>query len=194
MTRTEAEQMFAVILEHLGEDPAREGIRETPRRWLKAMTEMTQGNGVDIEKLLGVTFEAGSYDEIVLVRDITFSSMCEHHLLPFTGKAHVAYLPAEVVGVEPGTFRVVGLSKIPKLVDAFAMRLQLQEQMTAQIAKALFDALSARGVGVIVTAEHQCATCRGVRKAGMSMVTSVMLGSFRDDANARAELLRLLGV
>ena len=193
MKRDEAEQVFATILEHLGEDPTREGIRETPRRWLKAMDEMTAGKHVDIDKLLGVTFEAGSYDEIILVRDITFASMCEHHLLPFTGRAHVAYLPAEVAGA-PGTYRVVGLSKIPKLVDAFATRLQLQEQMTSQIATSLQDALSARGVGVVVTAEHQCATCRGVRKAGMSMVTSVMLGSFRTDANARAELLRLIGV
>jgi GTP cyclohydrolase I len=176
------------LLEYVGEDPDREGIRDTPRRVVDAMLEMTQGAEVNVDKLLSVTFDSGNYDEIVAVRRIAFSSLCEHHLLPFTGRASVAYIPAGA----PGKLRVVGLSKIPRLVDVYARRPQLQEQMTSQIADALEKYLKPRAVAVFVTAEHSCASCRGVRKSGMDMATSVLRGLFRDDPAARAEVLRLL--
>lgn len=176
------------LLRYIGDDPERDGIRETPRRVVDAMLEMTQGVEANVDKLLAVTFDSGNYDEIVSVRRIPFSSMCEHHLLPFTGKASVAYIPAG----EPGKMRVVGLSKIPRLVDVYARRPQLQEQMTSQIADALEKHLKPRAVGVFVVAEHSCASCRGVRKSGMDMATSVLRGAFREDAAARAEVMRLL--
>lgn len=176
------------LLEYVGEDPDREGIRDTPRRVVDAMLEMTQGAEVNVDKLLSVTFDSGNYDEVVAVRRIAFSSLCEHHLLPFTGRASVAYIPAGA----PGKLRVVGLSKIPRLVDVYARRPQLQEQMTSQIADALEKYLKPRAVAVFVTAEHSCASCRGVRKSGMDMATSVLRGLFRDDPAARAEVLRLL--
>jgi len=176
------------LLRYIGEDPSREGVKDTPRRVVDAMLEMTQGIEVNVDKLLAVTFDSGNYDEIVAVRRIAFSSMCEHHLLPFTGLASIAYIPAGA----PGKLRVVGLSKIPRLVDVYARRPQLQEQMTAQIADAIEKHLKPRAVAVFVTAEHSCASCRGVRKSGMDMATSVLRGLFRDDSAARAEVLRLL--
>jgi GTP cyclohydrolase IA len=172
------------LLEWLGEDPTRDGLLDTPKRVCKALREMTAGNDTDVASLLSTTFEADC-DEIVVVRNIPYESMCEHHLLPFTGTVSVAYIP--------GNGRVVGLSKIPRVVQAYSKRLQLQEQMCRQIADALNNNLTPVGVAVIATGKHSCMSCRGVRSQG-DMVTSVMVGAFREDANARMELLALLQV
>jgi GTP cyclohydrolase I len=184
-----AHEAVRFLLRHIGEDPTREGLLDTPRRWVDAMLEMRSGNSVDIAKLLKVTFDSGHYDEIIAVTDIAYTSMCEHHLLPFTGKAAVAYLPSE----DAGGYRVVGLSKIPRLVDAFARRLQMQEQLTTQIAEAFDEYVKPRGVAVLLTGEHSCASCRGVRKSGMVMITSILRGAFRNNEATRAEVLRLIG-
>lgn len=176
------------LLKHIGENPAREGLLDTPRRWVDAMLEMRSGNSIDIGKLLKVTFDSGTYDEIIAVTDIDYTSLCEHHLLPFTGKAAVAYLPIR----EEGGYRVVGLSKIPRVVDAFAHRLQMQEQLTEQIAAALETHLKPRGVAVLLEGSHSCASCRGVRKQGMNMITSIFRGVFRDNQASRAEVLHLI--
>lgn len=185
------------LLRYIGEDPDREGLRDTPRRVVDAMLEMTQGGEANVSKLLNVTFDSGRYDEVIAVKGISFTSMCEHHLLPFTGTAGVAYIPSAAIDSDPAdheaSFRVVGLSKIPRLVDVYARRPQLQEQMTSQIADALDLYLRPRAVAVVLSAEHSCASCRGVRKSGMSMVTSVLRGLFRTDPAARAEVLRILG-
>lgn len=192
------EDGVAGLLRAIGEDPQREGLRDTPKRVAKALREMTSGQHEDIAQILKTTFDGGDYDEVITVNNIDFVSMCEHHLLPFSGKAFVAYLP----GAEPAPFgtldivqkeryRVVGLSKIPRLVDAFARRLQLQEQMTSQIAEAMNTHLQPRGVAVMVTAGHSCMSCRGVRKAGATMVTSKLLGAFKTDQALRAEVFRL---
>lgn len=175
------------LLALIDEDPMREGIIDTPKRVVKAMLEMTSGYKADLKTILATTFDSNGYDEVIAVNNIDFVSMCEHHLLPFTGSAFVAYLPAKV----DAGYRVVGLSKIPRLVDAFAHRLQLQEQMTMQIATSMVEHLDPRGVGVVVTAEHSCMSCRGVRKSGANMVTSAMMGSFRHDPTLRAEVFRL---
>lgn len=185
----EAELGIKALLVAIGEDPEREGVRDTPKRVLKAFKEMTGGMHLDPADILGTTFDGGDYDEVVIVRNISFVSICEHHLLTFSGTADVAYLPAQVA---EGKFRVVGLSKIPRVVDVFARRLQLQEQMTSQIASALEEHLKPRGVAVLVQASHSCMECRGVKKAGASMITSVMRGIFKTDVSARAELMALL--
>lgn len=190
MTRDEALEAIRVALRYIGEDPSREGLLDTPRRWVDAMKEMTSGKEADIGKLLAVSFDSGNYDEIIAVTDIPYTSTCEHHLLPFTGKAAVAYLPS--AQADERGYRVVGLSKIPRVVDAFSRRLQLQEQLTAQIAEAMETHLKPRGVAVLLEGEHSCASCRGVRKSGMNMITSNLRGVFREDANARAEVLRLI--
>lgn len=192
MNEDDLKSHVRALLAHFDDLPEREGLYDTPRRWLDAMEEMTGGRHVDIEQLLTVGFDAGRYDEIVAVRNIHFVSLCEHHVLPFVGTASVAYLPAPD-RLNAGSYRVVGLSKIPRLVDAFARRLQLQERLTAQIAGALNQYLQPRGVAVIVRAEHSCAALRGVRKQGMEMVTSVMSGLFKENPEARAEVLQLLG-
>jgi GTP cyclohydrolase I len=183
-----------IALRHIGEDPGRAGLLETPRRWIDAMTEMTSGHEVDIAKLLRVSFDSGQYDENIVVTDIDYTSLCEHHLLPFTGKAAVAYLPSQEMDEAgaPGSYRVVGLSKIPRVVDAFARRLQMQEQLTDQIARAIEEHVKPRGVCVVLEGSHSCASCRGVRKQGMNMVTSVMRGVYRDNPAARAEVLHLI--
>lgn len=196
MTRDAAFEALRKVLEFVGEDPSREGLLDTPRRWVDAMIEMTSGKSVDVAKLLAVSFDSGDYDEIIAVTNIPYTSMCEHHLLPFTGTAAVAYVPSaatvdEVTGA-PTSYRVVGLSKIPRVVDAYARRLQLQEQLTSQIAEALETHLKPRGVAVLLEGEHSCASCRGVRKSGMNMITSNLRGLFRSDTSARAEVLRLL--
>lgn len=194
-TREDALEAIRVALRYIGEDPAREGLLDTPRRWIDAMAEMTSGKKADIGKLLAVSFDSGDYDEIIAVTDIPYTSTCEHHLLPFTGRAAVAYIPAAASVDEAGkptSYRVVGLSKIPRVVDAFAQRLQLQEQLTAQIAEALETHLKPRAVAVLLEGEHSCASCRGVRKSGMNMITSNLRGMFRDDIAARAEVLRLI--
>jgi GTP cyclohydrolase I len=172
------------LLEFIGEDPGRPGLTDTPGRVIRSFAEMTAGYGVDVAELLSRTFD-DRCDEMVLVRDIDFTSLCEHHLLPFTGVASVGYVPGE---------RVVGLSKIARLVDVYARRLQVQERMTVEIAAALDLHLSPRGVGVVVRARHSCMGCRGVRKPSAEMVTSALLGVFRDKPEARSEFLALAGV
>ena len=169
------------LLQHIGEDPEREGLRETPQRVVKAISEMTAGYRQDPAALMK-TFEDGATDQMVVVTGCPVASLCEHHGLPFAGVAHVGYLPHG---------RVIGLSKIPRLVDAFARRLQTQERLTQQIAHALQDHLRPTGVGVVVVATHSCMALRGVRSAGTSMVTSCLLGAIRD--GARQEFLRLVG-
>jgi len=171
------------ILVELGEDPSREGLRATPSRVSRALRELTDGYDTDVSEVIaGAVFEQ-DYDEMVLVKDISFYSLCEHHMLPFFGTCHVGYLPKG---------RVVGLSKIPRLVTVFAHRLQLQERMTKEIAEALSGALEPRGVGVVVEARHLCMEMRGVQKAGSQLITSCMLGTFRRDARTRAEFLDLV--
>jgi GTP cyclohydrolase I len=165
-------------LELIGEDPKREGLVETPRRYLKAMKELTAGYVEDPSKILSKCFNE-PYDEMVIVRDIAFWSLCEHHLLPFHGSATVAYVPKG---------KVVGLSKIPRLVQAFARRLQVQERLTQQIAKAMEEHLNPEGVGVVIRGTHTCMAMRGVKSEG-SMVTSCLLGCFREDPRARAEFM-----
>ena len=168
------------LLQHVGEDPSRDGLLDTPKRVVKALGEMTVGYGMDPAAVLATTFDV-QHDQMVVVRRIPFVSLCEHHVLPFTGHATVAYLPGD---------GVVGLSKLARLVDCYARRLQVQERLTDQIAHAINDHLQPVGVGVIVSAQHSCMSARGVGKAA-EMVTSAMLGSMRDDASARAELLSL---
>jgi GTP cyclohydrolase I len=170
------------LLRALGEDPDRQGLRDTPERVARMYRELLAGTDADPATHLGRVFEA-RYDEIVLVRDIDFYSLCEHHLLPFYGKAHVAYLPQD---------KVVGLSKLARTVDTFARRPQLQEQLTTQIADALMQHLDARGALVVVEAEHLCMKIRGVQKANASMVTSAVRGVFKDNTTTRAEAFALL--
>jgi len=183
-----AKQGVRELLLVMGEDPEREGLIDTPARVVKAMREMTGGYDEDVAKILSVTFDSGQYDQVIVVAGISFISMCEHHLLPFSGRAAVAYLPGK--GTEG--YRVVGLSKIPRVVEAYARRLQLQERMTTQIADALAEHLNPRGVAVVIEAEHSCMVCRGVRKPGAKMGTSEMRGTFRERAEARAEVMQLI--
>jgi len=176
-------QLIESLLGELGEDPSRPGLEATPARVSRALRQLTDGYGVDpAEIVAGAVFEQ-DYDEMVLVKDIPFYSLCEHHLLPFFGSCHVGYLPRG---------KVVGLSKIPRLVEAFAHRLQLQERMTKEIAEALNGAVAPRGVGVVVEARHLCMEMRGVQKTGSQLITSCMLGTFRRDARTRAEFLDLV--
>ncbi len=178
-----AEAMRA-ILALVGENPERQGLRGTPERFEKALRHLTSGYHQDVKKLLnGALFDV-CYDEMVIVKDIEMFSLCEHHLLPFFGTCHVAYLPDR---------KVVGLSKIPRLVNMFARRLQVQERLTSQIAQALAEQLEPRGVGVIIEARHLCMAMRGVEKQHSNTVTSAMLGEFRENARARAEFLSLVG-
>jgi GTP cyclohydrolase I len=184
-SREEAEAAVRTLLRWAGDDPAREGLRGTPGRVVRAFEEFFSGYGTDPAGLLERTFEeVEGYDEMVVLRDIRFESHCEHHLAPIIGKAHVAYLPDG---------RVVGISKLARLVDAYAKRLQIQERMTAQVAKAIEKALRPRGVAVAIEATHQCMTTRGVHKPGVTMVTSCLLGAFRDDPSTRREFLALVG-
>lgn len=173
-SREEAEAAVLTLLKWIGDDPEREGLRETPARVVKAYEEMFGGYADDPADILGRTFEeVAGYDDIVLVKDIDFHSHCEHHMVPIIGKAHVAYLPHD---------KVLGLSKIVRVVDIFARRLQTQEAMTAQIATAIDDALSPRGVAVMLQAEHMCMAMRGVRKNGSTTITTRFTGSFEDPA------------
>jgi GTP cyclohydrolase IA len=184
-TREEAEAAVRTLLLWAGEDPGREGLRGTPGRVVRSYEEFFAGYKVDPVALLERTFEeTDGYDEIVLLRDIRLESYCEHHMVPIVGHAHVAYLPHR---------RVVGISKLARVVDAYAKRLQIQEKLTAQIANTINDVLQPRGVAVIIEAQHQCMTTRGVHKAGVAMVTSHMLGAFRDDPSTRRELLSMVG-
>ena len=159
------------LLEFVGEDPAREGLLDTPKRVVKAWREMTAGYAVDPKTVLDTHFDGDGYDQMVICKGIEFTSACEHHMLPFTGVAHVAYIPRK---------RVVGLSKMARLVDCFARRLQIQERMTQQIARTMQDVLKPLGVAVMVEAKHSCMSCRGVGKQQSSMVTTSLLGVFRE--------------
>jgi GTP cyclohydrolase I len=172
------------LLEAIGEDPNREGLLETPRRVADMYVELFEGIEADPGEHLRVTFEAG-HDEMVMVRDIPFTSLCEHHLVPFVGVAHVAYLP----GPEG---RITGLSKLARLVEGFARRLQVQERMTTEIVEAMEHELSPRGSIVVIEAEHFCMSMRGVKKAGATTVTSAVRGAFRSDAASRAEALQYI--
>ena len=185
LMREEVEDAVRKLVMWAGDDPDREGLVDTPRRVVKAYEEFFSGYQVDPTDYLERTFEeTDGYDEMIVLRDIAFVSHCEHHILPVIGKAHVAYLPNR---------RVVGISKLARVVEAYARRLQIQERMTAQIANAIETALQPRGIAVVVEAEHQCMTTRGVMKPGVSMVTSRMLGAFRDDAKTRLEFESIIG-
>jgi GTP cyclohydrolase I len=176
-------QIYAEVLSRIGEDPARDGLLRTPERMEKAMTFLTRGYSQTVESVLhGALFDV-DYDEMVIVKDIEFYSLCEHHLLPFFGKAHVAYLPNK---------KVVGLSKIARIVDLFARRLQVQERLTQQIAEAIDDAVHPQGVGVVLEGQHLCMMMRGVEKQGSQTVTSSMLGVFRTQQQTRNEFLSLI--
>ena len=181
-----AEAAVRELLIAIGEDPEREGLRDTPARVARAYAELTAGLRMAPEDVLTTTFDIG-HDEMVLVRDIELWSMCEHHLVPFTGVAHVGYIPAE-------TGKITGLSKLARLVDVYAKRPQVQERLTTQVADAMVKLLDARGVIVVIEAEHLCMTMRGVRKAGAVTVTSAVRGSFRDQLSTRMEAMNLLGV
>jgi len=183
-TREQAEQAIRTLIEWIGDDPDREGLRGTPGRVTRAYEEFFNGYGDDPVGYLKKTFEeVEGYDEMVVLRDIRFESHCEHHMLPIIGCAHVAYLPSN---------RVVGISKLARVVETYAKRLQIQEKLTAQIANTVNDVLAPQGVGVVVEAAHQCMTMRGVHKPGVTMVTSQMLGRFRSDSRTRREFMSLI--
>ena len=184
-TREEAEAAVRVLLEWAGDDPTREGLLDTPARVVRSYEEFFAGYEIDPVGLLERTFEeTDGYDEIVLLRDIRLESHCEHHMVPIIGRAHVAYLPHR---------RVVGISKLARVVDAYSQRFQIQEKLTAQIANTIQDVLQPRGVAVVIEAAHQCMTTRGVHKTGVTMVTSRMLGEFRDNPATRREVMAMIG-
>jgi GTP cyclohydrolase I len=184
-SREQAEQAIDTLLRWAGDDPEREGLIDTPKRVALAYEDWFRGYEEDPVKFLQRTFEeVEGYDELIVLRDITFESHCEHHMAPIIGVAHVGYLPDS---------KVVGISKLARVVETFARRLQVQEKLTAQIANCIESVLKPRGVGVVIDAVHQCMTTRGIHKSGVSMVTSQMLGSFRKDARTRAEFLQMIG-
>jgi GTP cyclohydrolase I len=183
-SRGEAEEAVRTLLLWAGEDVRREGLVDTPRRVVSAYEDWFSGYDSDPVGFLARTFEeVDGYDEMIVLRDIEFESHCEHHMAPIIGHAHVGYLPIN---------KVVGISKLARVVEAFARRFQVQEKMTAQIANCISDVLTPKGVGVVIEAKHQCMTTRGVHKTNVSMVTSQMLGTFRTDARTRAEFLRMI--
>jgi GTP cyclohydrolase I len=185
-SQAEAEDAVRTLIRWAGDDPTREGLLETPGRVVRAYREFFQGYGVDPVQVLKRTFEeTDGYDEMIVLKDMRFESHCEHHLAAIIGRAHIAYLPKK---------RVVGISKLARLLDVYAKRLQIQEKLTAQIANTLNDVLQPRGVAVVIDASHQCMTTRGVHKPGTSMVTSRMLGAFRNDASTRREFLAFIGM
>ncbi len=184
-TREDAEAAVATLLRWAGDDPMREGLRDTPARVARAFEEWFSGYNEDPEDYMKRTFEeVEGYDEMIVLRDISFESHCEHHLAPIIGKAHVGYLPSK---------KVVGISKLARVVEAYARRLQVQEKMNAQIANTIQNVLEPKGVAVVIEARHQCMTTRGVHKTGVTMVTSTMLGAFRDDPMTRREFLHIIG-
>jgi GTP cyclohydrolase IA len=184
-TREEAEKAVQTLLRWAGDDPGREGLTETPARVVKAFEDWFSGYGQDPEEYLTRTFEEiEGYDDMVILKDIHFESHCEHHLAPIIGHAHVGYLP---------TNRVVGISKLARVVEAYARRLQVQEKMNAQIANTIQEVLQPKGVAVVIEATHQCMTTRGVHKRGVTMVTSTMLGDFRRNSDTRREFLNIIG-
>jgi GTP cyclohydrolase I len=181
----EAEAAVRTLLRWAGDDPAREGLIDTPGRVVRSYRELFAGYETDPRDYLERTFEeVGGYDQLVLLKDIRFVSFCEHHMLPVIGKAHVAYLPTD---------RVVGISKLARVVNGYGRRLQIQEKMTAEIAQAIDEVLKPKGVGVVIEATHSCMTLRGVNTPGASLVTSSLRGSIRDDPRTRQEFLRLVG-
>lgn len=177
------EEHFRAIIEAIGENPEREGLLRTPARAARAMEFLTQGYEQDIGEIVNEAVFESANDEMVIVKDIELYSMCEHHLLPFVGRAHVAYLPDG---------KVIGLSKIPRIVDMYARRLQIQENLTQQIGQCIQETIGAKGVGVVIEAKHLCAMMRGVQKQNSSMVTSFMIGRFREDPRTRQEFLELI--
>ncbi|HXW10305.1 MAG TPA: GTP cyclohydrolase I FolE [Steroidobacteraceae bacterium] len=184
--RGDAEAAVRTLLRWAGEDPAREGLLDTPRRVVEAYTDWFSGYAVDPREYLSRTFEeVGGYDEMVVLRDIEFESHCEHHMAPIIGRAHVGYLP---------TGKVVGISKLARVVEVFARRFQVQEKMTSEIARCINDVLQPTGVGVVIEAVHECMTTRGIHKRGVSMITSKMLGTFRSDARTRNEFLTFIDI
>src|ERR1700755_870975 len=186
VARKAAEDAVRTLLRWAGEDPQREGLRDTPKRVVNAYRDWFSGYQLDPSEYLRRTFEeVGGYDEMIVLRDISFESHCEHHMAPIIGRAHIGYLP---------TNKVVGISKLARVVEGYARRFQVQEKLTAQIANCIADVLKPRGVGVVIDAVHQCMTTRGVHKRGVSLVTSQMLGTFREDARTRAEFLQFIGI
>lgn len=184
ITREQAEEAIRTLLRWAGDDPSREGLLDTPRRVIDAYGDWFSGYAEDPNEYLRRTFEeVEGYDELIVLRDVPFESHCEHHMAPIIGRAHVGYLPTD---------KVVGISKLARVVEAFARRFQVQEKMTAQIARCIEDVLKPRGVGVVIEATHECMTTRGIHKRGVSMVTSQMLGTFRDDARTRSEFLAFI--
>lgn len=180
----QAEEAVRTLLRWAGDDPSREGLLDTPRRVVEAYRDWFSGYNEEPTDYLRRTFEeVEGYDELIVLRDVPFESHCEHHMAPIIGRAHVGYLPTD---------KVVGISKLARVVEAYARRFQVQEKMTAQIARCIEDVLKPRGVGVVIEAAHECMTTRGIHKRGVSMVTSQMLGSFRDDARTRAEFLAFI--
>jgi GTP cyclohydrolase I len=186
VSQTEAEKAVRTLLRWAGEDPDREGLLDTPKRVVGAYRDWFSGYAIDPHAYLRRTFEeVAGYDEMIVLRDIEFESFCEHHMAPIIGRAHIGYLPTD---------KVVGISKLARVVDAYARRFQVQEKLTAEIAQCIQGVLKPRGVGVVVDAVHQCMTTRGVHKRGVSMITSQMLGTFREDARTRAEFLRFIEI
>src|SRR5208282_1735907 len=184
VSRGAAEQAVRTLLQWAGDDPAREGLHDTPKRVVDAYREWFSGYTIDPAEYLRRTFEeVAGYDELIVLRNVEFESHCEHHMAPIIGCAHIGYLP---------TNKIVGISKLARVVDGYARRFQVQEKLTAEIARCISEVLKPRGVGVVVEAVHQCMTTRGVHKARVSMVTSKMLGAFREDARTRAEFLRFI--
>lgn len=184
-SREQAEDAIRTLLRWAGDDPGREGLEDTPRRVVKAYEEFFKGYRDDPKEILSRTFEeVCGYDEMVVLRDIPFESHCEHHMAPIIGVAHVGYLPDK---------KVVGISKLARIVETYAKRLQVQEKMTAQIASCIQDVLEPLGVGVVIQATHQCMTTRGIHKPGVSMVTSRMAGAFRKDEKTRKEFFAIIG-
>ncbi len=184
-SRADVEAALRTLIQWTGDDPDREGLLNTPQRVARAFEEWFAGYSIDPVELLQRTFEeTEGYDEMVTLRDVRFESHCEHHMAPIIGRVHIAYLPDR---------RVIGISKLARLIEVFAKRLQIQEKMTAQIANTLNDVLQPKGVAVVIEAQHQCMTTRGVHKTGVSMVTSRMLGAFRDDQATRREFLSIIG-
>ena len=184
--REEAENAVRTLIRWAGDDPNREGLRDTPARVVRAYEEFFAGYTADPTEILARTFsEVDGYDEMIVMNDIRFESHCEHHMVPIIGKAHIGYLPDK---------RVVGISKLARLVEVYAKRLQIQEKMTVQIADTLQTVLQPKGVAVVIEAAHQCMTTRGVHKPGVALVTSRMLGAFRDDSSTRREFLGIIGM
>jgi GTP cyclohydrolase I len=186
VSRAAAEEAVRTLMRWAGDDPRREGLADTPQRVVDAYRDWFSGYQIDPAAYLRRTFEeVAGYDEMIVLRDISFESHCEHHIAPMIGRVHIGYLPAD---------KVVGISKLARVVDGYARRLQVQEKLTAEIADCIADVLKPRGVGVVVDAAHECMTTRGVHKRSVSMVTSRMIGTFRSDARTRSEFLTFIGI